>query len=165
MPGLGNDVCGRDFDCYLLPRAQADGLLLFGAVPQCSRMSPKVHVFVCLSLLVLYFLSDVVFVVFLCVCGFLSSMSPQLAEYRQRKAQSDGQKKQKKKKKKKDADEEGTRDEAGEQEEGGGGGAPPHTEFTFSRTLRRGETVKHDQHYTIEVSSSLPTVWLSRPAP
>ncbi|XP_063041826.1 A-kinase anchor protein 9 isoform X2 [Engraulis encrasicolus] len=87
----------------------------------------------------------------------LEAGKAKLAEYRQRKAQSDGQKKQKKKKKKKDADEEGTRDEAGEQEEGGGGGAPPHTEFTFARTLRRGETVKHDQHYTIEPESEVST--------
>ena len=28
---------------------------------------------------------------------------------------------------------------------------PPTTEFTFARTLQSGETVQHDQTYTIEV--------------
>lgn len=46
----------------------------------------------------------------------------------------------------------------GEEDSGGGRDGsqegnkePPTTEFTFARTLRSGETVKHDQTYTIEV--------------
>lgn len=30
---------------------------------------------------------------------------------------------------------------------------PPTTEFTFTKTLRSGETVKHDQTYNIEVDA------------
>lgn len=95
----------------------------------------------------------------------------QLAEYRQRKAHADSQKKQKKKKKKKPGeDSEGNSqgrvevepDQSVRGEEGLGGGRdgsqegnkdPPTTEFTFARTLRSGETVKHDQTYTIEVDT------------
>ena len=95
----------------------------------------------------------------------------QLAEYRQRKAHADSQKKQKKKKKKKTAeDSEGDSqgrvevepDQSARGEEVSGGGQdgsqegnkdPPTTEFTFARTLRSGETVKHDQTYTIEVDT------------
>ncbi|KAL7858830.1 hypothetical protein AOLI_G00189320 [Acnodon oligacanthus] len=74
-----------------------------------------------------------------------------LAEYRQRKAQSDGQKKQKKKKQKGSEPE-----DSGVQQEGAGERKEtPTTEFSFSRTLRSGETVKHDQTYTIEVSPAL----------
>ncbi len=94
-----------------------------------------------------------------------------MAEYRQRKAHADSQKKQKKKKKKKSAeDSEGDSqgrlefepDQSVGGEEGSGGGQdasqegnkdPPTTEFTFARTLRSGETVKHDQTYTIEVDT------------
>lgn len=94
-----------------------------------------------------------------------------MAEYRQRKAHADSQKKQKKKKKKK-GEEDSERDPQGRVEvepdqsvggeEGSGGGRdgsqegnkdPPTTEFTFARTLRSGETVKHDQTYTIEVDT------------
>lgn len=83
----------------------------------------------------------------------------------------DSQKKQKKKKKKKSV--EGSEgdlqgrvkvepDQSVGGEEGSGGGQdgsqegnkdPPPTEFTFTRTLRSGETVKHDQTYTIEVDT------------
>ncbi len=63
----------------------------------------------------------------------------QLAEYRQRKAQSDGQKKQKKKKKKPESD-------AEEQ------GDDQSTVFSLSKTLRSGESVSHEQTYSIEVS-------------
>lgn len=90
---------------------------------------------------------------------------PQLAEYRQRKAHADSQKKQKKKKKKKQGEDSEERveveqDRSVEGEEVSGGGRvgleegnqdPPTTEFTFAKTLRSGETVKHDQTYTIEV--------------
>lgn len=98
----------------------------------------------------------------------------QLAEYRQRKAHADSQKKQKKKKKKKSAEDsdgdlqgqlEAERDRPAGGEDGSGGdprdgaqteeGAeePPTTQFTFSRTLRTGEAVQHDQTYTIEVDT------------
>lgn len=98
----------------------------------------------------------------------------QLAEYRQRKAHADSQKKQKKKKKKRPGeDSEGDLQQGrvevdpdqsvgGEEVSGGGrdgsqGGNkdPPTTEFTFARTLRSGETVKHDQTYTIEVDTRI----------
>ncbi|KAI3358086.1 hypothetical protein L3Q82_003096 [Scortum barcoo] len=98
-----------------------------------------------------------------------------LAEYRQRKAHADSQKKQKKKKKKKpgedsEGDSQGRveveRDQSVGGEEGSGGGRdgaqegnkdPPTTEFTFAKTLRSGETVKHDQTYTIEPESEVST--------
>lgn len=83
----------------------------------------------------------------------------QLAEYRQRKAHADSQKKQKKKKKKK-ADEDSGGDSQGrvedelersvEGQEVRGGGEPT-AEFSFTKTLRSGETVRHDQTYKIEV--------------
>ncbi len=63
----------------------------------------------------------------------------QLAEYRQRKAQSDGQKKQKKKKKKPESD-------AEEQ------GDDQSTVFSLSKALRSGESVSHEQTYSIEVN-------------
>ncbi|XP_041932184.1 A-kinase anchor protein 9 isoform X3 [Alosa sapidissima] len=94
----------------------------------------------------------------------LEAGKAKLAEYRQRKAHADGQKKQKKKKKKKGVDEPLVRDEGGDLEPSGGeevGGGetrePRQTEFTFARTLRRGETVKHDQTYTIEPESEMST--------
>lgn len=104
--------------------------------------------------------------------ALLPKIPIQLAEYRQRKAHADSQKKQKKKKKKKSAeDSEGEprgqaeveRDRPAGGEEGlgdardgareGGQEEPPTTQFTFSRTLRTGETVQHDQTYTIEVET------------
>lgn len=88
----------------------------------------------------------------------------QLAEYRQRKAHADSQRKQKKKKKKKEEESQGTveveQDHSGGIEEvsfGGRDGSQegdndlPTTEFTFAKTLQSGETVKHNQTYTIEV--------------
>ncbi|KAK0136478.1 A-kinase anchor protein 9 [Merluccius polli] len=102
-----------------------------------------------------------------------------LAEYRQRKANADSQKKQKKKRKRRPDKEEVVgeeeevhlRGDVPEGEEGagpddqrapaeelppGGGvrGAPDDrtTELKFSRTLRSGETVRHDQTYTIELA-------------
>ncbi|XP_051949411.1 A-kinase anchor protein 9 [Xyrauchen texanus] len=88
----------------------------------------------------------------------LEAGKAKLAEYRQRKAQSDGQKKQKKKKKKKSESEveERVRDEPGEnngdQPEG-----EQNTVFSLSKTLRCGETVTHDQTYTIEPESEVST--------
>ncbi|XP_053368918.1 A-kinase anchor protein 9 isoform X3 [Clarias gariepinus] len=70
-----------------------------------------------------------------------------LAEYRQKKAQSDGQKKKKKKKNK----------ESEPQDAGGDRGDGPAPELPFSRTLRSGETVQHDQMYTIEPESEIST--------
>ncbi|XP_045915257.1 A-kinase anchor protein 9 isoform X4 [Micropterus dolomieu] len=101
----------------------------------------------------------------------LEAGKAKLAEYRQRKAHADSQKKQKKKKKKKpEEDSEGRvevePDRSVGGEEGSGGGRdgsqegnkePPTTEFTFARTLRSGETVKHDQTYTIEPESEVST--------
>ncbi|XP_078146258.1 A-kinase anchor protein 9 isoform X1 [Centroberyx gerrardi] len=106
----------------------------------------------------------------------LEAGKAKLAEYRQRKAHADSQKKQKKKKKKKPAEDsegdsqgrlevEQDRFEGGEEEVPGGGRVgseegsrdPPTTEFTFARTLRSGETVKHDQTYTIEPESEVST--------
>ncbi|KAK9526749.1 hypothetical protein VZT92_015432 [Zoarces viviparus] len=105
----------------------------------------------------------------------LEAGKAKLAEYRQRKAHADSQKKQKKKKKKKlGEDSEGVSprrvevepDPSVGREEVSGGGQdgspegptdPPTTEFTFARTLRSGETVKHDQTYTIEPESEMST--------
>lgn len=104
----------------------------------------------------------------------LEAGKAKLAEYRQRKAHADSQKKQKKKKKRKPVeDSEGDSqggvevepDQSEVREEVSGGGHhgtqevedPPTTEFTFARTLRSGETVKHDQTYTIEPESEVST--------
>ncbi|XP_028317617.1 A-kinase anchor protein 9 isoform X2 [Gouania willdenowi] len=105
----------------------------------------------------------------------LEAGKAKLAEYRLRKAHADSQKKQKKKKKKKpeedsegdsqervtvDPDSTGGVDEVlgeeqdGSQEEKKG---PPATEFTFGKTLRSGETVRHDQTYHIEPESEVST--------
>ncbi|KAM3596676.1 uncharacterized protein V6R79_018870 [Siganus canaliculatus] len=105
----------------------------------------------------------------------LEAGKAKLAEYRQRKAHADSQKKQKKKKKKKptedsEGDSQGRVEVEPDQsvggEEGSGGGRdgsqegdkhPPTTEFNFSKTLRSGEVVKHDQTYTIEPESEVST--------
>lgn len=78
----------------------------------------------------------------------------QLAEYRQRRSQSDGQKKKKKKTNKGSEQQEGEQEVSGERKE-----LPP-TELSFSRTLRSGETVKHDQTYSIEVRTHTHTMCL-----
>ncbi|XP_060771551.1 A-kinase anchor protein 9-like isoform X2 [Neoarius graeffei] len=80
----------------------------------------------------------------------LEAGKAKLAEYRQRKAQSDGQKKKKKKNK-------GSEQQEGGQEVSGERKEVPATELSFSRTLRSGETVKHDQMYTIEPESEIST--------
>ncbi|XP_045081973.1 A-kinase anchor protein 9 isoform X2 [Coregonus clupeaformis] len=109
----------------------------------------------------------------------LEAGKAKLADYRQRKAHADRQKKQKKKKRRETDDDPGgdgpgrgaakqeLDQSVGEEvtgsggEVGGGGGRgepdPPTTEFTFARTLRSGETVKHDQTYTIEPDSEVST--------
>ncbi|KAL3043725.1 hypothetical protein OYC64_003565 [Pagothenia borchgrevinki] len=105
----------------------------------------------------------------------LEAGKAKLAEYRQRKAHADSQKHQKKKKKKKAAEDsegdsqgrvEGEPDQSvgGEEISGRGRDAsqegnedPPTNEFTFARTLRSGETVKHNQTYTIEPESEVST--------
>ncbi|XP_074543123.1 A-kinase anchor protein 9 isoform X2 [Halichoeres trimaculatus] len=105
----------------------------------------------------------------------LEAGKAKLAEYRQRKAHADSQKKQKKKKKKKPAEDSEGDSQGGAEvepdqsevvEEVSGAGQhgaqegskdPPTTEFTFARTLRSGETVKHDQTYTIEPESEVST--------
>ncbi|KAM9737616.1 A-kinase anchor protein 9 isoform 2-T2 [Menidia menidia] len=99
----------------------------------------------------------------------LEAGKAKLAEYRQRKAHTDSQKKQKKKKKKK-PDEDNSQEREGGQSVGGednsgegqdaphgGHEDPPTTEFTFTKTLRSGETVKHDQSYKIEPESEIST--------
>eukprot|EP00063_Salmo_salar_P022171 XP_013997006.1 PREDICTED: A-kinase anchor protein 9-like isoform X2 [Salmo salar] len=100
----------------------------------------------------------------------LEAGKAKLAEYRQRKAHADRQKKQKKKKKRATDNPGGHGPGSGEAEqeldqsvgEGSGGEGrveqdPPTTEFTFARTLHSGETVKHDQTYTIEPDSEVST--------
>lgn len=105
----------------------------------------------------------------------LEAGKAKLAEYRQRKAHADSQKKQKKKKKKKPGeDSEGhsqgrvevelNQSVGGEEVTGGGQDGSqernrdPHTtEFTFTKTLRSGETVRHDQTYNIEPESEVST--------
>ncbi|XP_034776752.2 A-kinase anchor protein 9-like isoform X7 [Acipenser ruthenus] len=97
----------------------------------------------------------------------LEAGKAKLAEYRQRKAQADGQKKQKKKKKSP-----GTREGVNAQdgpdhdqsvgedptEQSTGRGASANSaEFTISRTLRSGDTIKQDQTYTIEPESEVST--------
>ncbi|XP_058475403.1 A-kinase anchor protein 9 isoform X2 [Solea solea] len=105
----------------------------------------------------------------------LEAGKAKLAEYRQRKAYADSQKKQKKKKKKRTGeDSEGDSqgrpevdpDQSADLDEVSGGGRDGSqegnkdshtTEFTFAKTLRSGETVKHDQTYTIEPESEVST--------
>ncbi|XP_064204923.1 A-kinase anchor protein 9 isoform X4 [Anguilla rostrata] len=92
----------------------------------------------------------------------LEAGKAKLAEYRQRKA--DGQKKSKKKRRTAEAQGTGTgtrdeeaRDQPSGQERTRSGADSPATEFTISRKLRSGETVKHDQTFTIEPESEVST--------
>nr|XP_015829106.2 A-kinase anchor protein 9 isoform X3 [Nothobranchius furzeri] len=105
----------------------------------------------------------------------LEAGKAKLAEYRQRKAHADSQKKQKKKKKKKSSEDsegdllgrvagEPDLSVGGEELLGGGRDESqkgnkelPTTEFTFTKTLKSGETVRHDQTYKIEPESELST--------
>ncbi|XP_028824948.1 A-kinase anchor protein 9-like isoform X4 [Denticeps clupeoides] len=86
----------------------------------------------------------------------LEAGKAKLAEYRQRKAHADRQKKQKKKKKREGAEDAPSDEQRGDEVGGGRTEAAP-AEFTFARTLRSGETVKHDQTYTIEPESEVST--------
>ncbi|XP_077405564.1 A-kinase anchor protein 9 isoform X4 [Vanacampus margaritifer] len=91
-----------------------------------------------------------------------------LAEYRQRKAHADSQRK-KKKKKKPEEDWQGSLEpdrSTGREDDSFGGRhgvreaneeAPAAAELSFSKTLRSGETFKHDQTYTIEPESEVST--------
>ncbi|XP_060742630.1 A-kinase anchor protein 9 isoform X2 [Tachysurus vachellii] len=81
----------------------------------------------------------------------LEAGKAKLAEYRQKKAQSDGQKKKKKKKNKASEQQEGEQEECEERKN------VPSTELSFSRTLRSGDTIKHDQTYTVEPESEIST--------
>ncbi|KAG2465151.1 AKAP9 protein, partial [Polypterus senegalus] len=91
----------------------------------------------------------------------------QLAEYRQKKAQADGQKRLKKKKKVPGCTEEGhiqdcpdhVHSQSGEtsQQSTAKGASTDAADFSISRTLRSGDTIKHDQIYTIEPESELST--------
>nr|XP_015213351.1 PREDICTED: A-kinase anchor protein 9 isoform X4 [Lepisosteus oculatus] len=76
----------------------------------------------------------------------------ELAEYRQRKAQADGQKKTKKKKRPAGA-KDGEPSRAEERGEAGAHSADP----TVSRSLRSGDTIRQDQTYTIEPESEVST--------
>ncbi|XP_041101391.1 A-kinase anchor protein 9-like isoform X3 [Polyodon spathula] len=97
----------------------------------------------------------------------LEAGKAKLAEYRQRKAQADGQKKQKKKKKSPgtregvNAQDGPDRDQSlGEdpsEQSTGRGAIADAAEFTVSRTLRSGDTIKQDQTYTIEPESEVST--------
>ncbi|XP_048848489.1 A-kinase anchor protein 9 isoform X2 [Brienomyrus brachyistius] len=90
----------------------------------------------------------------------LEAGKAKLAEYRQRKAQADGQNRPRRKKKgsrAKEADPAGDEGDPDPPRSGQGGTPAPPTEFTISRTLRSGETVKHGQTYTIEPESEVST--------
>ncbi|XP_072561718.1 A-kinase anchor protein 9 isoform X2 [Paramormyrops kingsleyae] len=90
----------------------------------------------------------------------LEAGKAKLAEYRQRKAQADGQSRPRRKKKgsrAKEADPTGDEGDPDPPRSGQGGTPAPPAEFTISRTLRSGETVKHDQTYTIEPESEVST--------
>lgn len=92
--------------------------------------------------------------------------SIQLAQFRQRKAQTDGQNGSKKQKKKKKAasikDEESIQDGIEADQSRGDEistcssrrGAAATADFAIIRTLHSGEIIKHTQAYTIEVSLS-----------
>uniref|UniRef100_A0A8C3I9S1 A-kinase anchoring protein 9 n=1 Tax=Chrysemys picta bellii TaxID=8478 RepID=A0A8C3I9S1_CHRPI len=91
----------------------------------------------------------------------------QLAQFRQRKAQSDGQSASKKQKKKKKAsntkDEESIQDGPDIDQSQGGEtsthqrGAAATADFAIMKTLRSREMIKHDHTYTIEVNSEIST--------
>uniref|UniRef100_A0A8C8VNJ0 A-kinase anchoring protein 9 n=1 Tax=Pelusios castaneus TaxID=367368 RepID=A0A8C8VNJ0_9SAUR len=99
----------------------------------------------------------------------LEAGKAKLAQFRQRKAQSDGQSASKKQKKKKKTS--NTKDEESIQDgtdidqsrcdetskHSSKRGAAAAADFTIMRTLRSGEIIKHDQIYTIEADSEIPT--------
>ncbi|XP_075778505.1 A-kinase anchor protein 9 isoform X3 [Pelodiscus sinensis] len=99
----------------------------------------------------------------------LEAGKAKLAQFRQRKAQSDGQNASKKQKKKKKAS--NTKDEESVQDgpdidpsqgdetstHSSQRGATATADFAIMRTLRGGEIIKHDQIYTIEPDSEIST--------
>ncbi|XP_067418315.1 A-kinase anchor protein 9 isoform X3 [Emydura macquarii macquarii] len=99
----------------------------------------------------------------------LEAGKAKLAQFRQRKAQSDGQSASKKQKKKKKAS--NTKDEESIQDgpdidrsqcdetstPNSQRGAAATADFAIMRTLRSGETIKHDRMYTIEPDSEIST--------
>ncbi|XP_074802048.1 A-kinase anchor protein 9 isoform X5 [Natator depressus] len=97
----------------------------------------------------------------------LEAGKAKLAQFRQRKAQSDGQSASKKQKKKKKAsntkDEESIQDgpdidrSQGDETATHQRGAAATAEFAITRTLRSREMIKHDQTYTIEPDSEIST--------
>ncbi|XP_056116452.1 A-kinase anchor protein 9 [Rhinichthys klamathensis goyatoka] len=87
----------------------------------------------------------------------LQAGKAKLAEYRQRKAQSDGQKKQKKKRKKPESDAEERLREEPSRDEGDEQPGDQNTVFSLSKTLRSGESVTHEQTYSIEPESEVST--------
>ncbi|XP_018605786.2 A-kinase anchor protein 9 isoform X2 [Scleropages formosus] len=90
----------------------------------------------------------------------LEAGKAKLAEYRQKKAQGDGQNKPKKKKKSTRPKEAVHGHDEGEREaalSSGSGADAFGNDVTTSRTLHSGETVRHDQTYTIEPESEVST--------
>ncbi|KAM7174738.1 A-kinase anchor protein 9 isoform 1-T1 [Macrochelys suwanniensis] len=97
----------------------------------------------------------------------LEAGKAKLAQFRQRKAQSDGQSASKKQKKKKKAsntkDEESIQDgpdidqSQGDETSTHQRGAAATADFAIMRTLRSREIIKHDQTYTIEPDSEIST--------
>ncbi|XP_043923601.1 A-kinase anchor protein 9 isoform X2 [Protopterus annectens] len=100
----------------------------------------------------------------------LEAGKARLAEFRQRKAQADGQSPRKKPKKKKRAsgkeDSEPVQDGADVDQSQGDesyahsshrGSGDSSAEFCLTRTLQRGDIIKHDQTYTIEQESEVST--------
>ncbi|XP_033856125.3 A-kinase anchor protein 9-like isoform X12 [Acipenser ruthenus] len=96
----------------------------------------------------------------------LEAGKAKLAEYRQRKAQADGQKKQKKKKKSPGTggvnapdgpDHDQSLGEDPSEQSTGREVAVDAAEFTISKALRSGDTIKQDQTYTIEPESEVST--------
>ncbi|XP_075067933.1 A-kinase anchor protein 9 isoform X2 [Mixophyes fleayi] len=99
----------------------------------------------------------------------LEAGKAKLAQFRQRKGQTDGQTTAKKTKKKKSSSSSKQRDHPEEASEAGlsqsdgthsqnaPSGAGTTTEFTIMRTLPHGEVIKHDKTYTIEPESEVST--------
>ncbi|XP_077446103.1 A-kinase anchor protein 9 [Stigmatopora argus] len=90
----------------------------------------------------------------------LKTGKAKLAKFQQRKAYEDSQKKKKKKKKSEEDSETACSPDNDDHAVGGQGGtreAPTVSERSFAKTLRSGETIKHDQTYTIEPESEVST--------
>ncbi|XP_037119132.1 A-kinase anchor protein 9 isoform X2 [Syngnathus acus] len=97
----------------------------------------------------------------------LETGKAKLAEYRQRKAHADSQRKKKKKKPEDDSQGSTEPDRSTGREDDSAAGrhgareanneASPAAELSFSKTLRSGETVVHNQTYTIEPESEVST--------